>query len=294
MTLMENDDSREYRWPLQAWADVDPALHPFDPAGALTVVRSVATPLPPPVPPSVALNVWGGPGSEYRAARDVAFRWNVAMTDALVAHYGSWAQGWHWTPDAGDYSGERVRRWEFFEPISTSAAEALPLVADELVRWRRWLESLAERFDRFWPALRPGGPDRGDVASWEAAIAHLLTASAAGAEDEGSWQGWSRNVLIWFLTAAGLPELRSVMLVHEGLDSRYDHWKVLSPADVADIAERIARQAAGPADDHIPGPGQTSRPGQIPRPGQGADDWPDTWPQGWPSWRATNLPRSHS
>jgi hypothetical protein len=278
---MENDDSSEYRWPLQAWADVDPALHPFDPAEALTVVRSVAPPLPAPAPPGVALRGRRGSQSEYRAARDVASRWNVAMTDALVGHYGSWAQGWHWTPDVDGYSDGQIRRWEYFEPISMSAGEALPLVADELVRWRRWLESLAERFDRFRLALRPDGPDHGDVASWEAAIAHLLTTSEAGAEDEGSRQGWCRKVLTWFLTATGLPEQRSAALVHEALD-RYDQWKALTPADLADIAERIARHATGPAED------------RIPRAGDGADDWPDTWPQGWPSWRATNLPRSHS
>ncbi|WP_241825538.1 hypothetical protein [Micromonospora sp. CB01531] len=158
------------------------------------------------------------------------------------------------------------------------------MVADEIVRWQRWLQELAERFDRFRPSLRlEGTTERADtVPIWEAATAHLLTTTVARIEDDDAWQGWCRRVLTWFLNAAGVPEQRSATLVEEAVDARFDNWVPLTAADVADIAERIARQV------------RQSANGGVPRAGQGGDDWPDTWPHAWPSWRATNLARSYS
>ncbi|MGX7675839.1 hypothetical protein [Plantactinospora sp. DSM 117369] len=281
---MATDDPAAKRWPsLGSWADVDPARYPFDPDGVLAVVRALAPQVPPAVSPKMPLlgpEAW----DKYRADRELAARWNDAITDIFVDQYGDWAFGWHWSPGVDDYSDELTRTWDFWRPISTSPEESLRLVAAALVEWRRWLEELAERFDRFLPALRiDGSAGRDDlVAVWEAAITHLLIGTVSRIEDEDGWQGWCHRVLTWFLTAAGLPQERSEMLVGSAVDARFDGWVALTRADIADIAERLAREIAEPGNR------------AIPRTGQGGDDWPDTWPDGWPSWRATNLPRPHS
>ncbi|MEV4624905.1 hypothetical protein AB0J90_01255 [Micromonospora sp. NPDC049523] len=222
---------------------------------------------------------------DYQAASRIASQWNFAVTDVLVAQYGPWAFDWAWSPGLDDYVGELVPRWDFWEPISTSQSETLRMVADALVQWRRWLEDLAARFDRLLPSLRQPCEQAergGTLAAWEAAISHLMATTTARAEDNEGWQGLCGRVLTWFLNAAGIPEQRAATLVGRAIDARFDHWVPLSAADIADVAERLAREIVEPGNQGIP------------RPGQGGDDWPDTWPDGWPSWRATNLPRKHS
>jgi hypothetical protein len=60
-------------------------------------------------------------------------------------------------------------------------------------------------------------------------------------------------------------------LISAAIGGRFDSWTVPSAAEIADVAEQIARETTG-----VP-----ERP---------AADVPDTWPHGWPSWRATNRP----
>jgi hypothetical protein len=266
--MMANDDSRR-RPKLARWADVDPARYPFDPAGVQAVVRSAVAAIPPPAP-----------------TREAAFRWNMAMSEALVRHYGPWAADWFRSPGSVHYDGVPAVRWDILGLITTSAAETTQLVSAEVVRWRRWLEQLAELFDRFLPSLGPmapnpnPNPDR--VTVWEAAVAQLVTMSVARVDDDDLWQGVCEQVLVWFLTAAGVPEQRSAMLVDGVLYERFRGWVSLTAADVTDIAERLAREVTGaPA-------------GGAARAGQGTDAWPDTWPRGWPSWRATNEVRRDS
>ncbi|MEV0005363.1 hypothetical protein AB0H28_24175 [Micromonospora sp. NPDC050980] len=193
------------------------------------------------------------------------------MTEVLMAHYGTWAYGWHWGPRS---------LWYYFSQIVTSGPETLARVAAALVDWRQWLEEVAERFDRLLPALREAalaGPDEA-VAAWEAAFAELLTAGSAWAEDADGWYGPCHRLLVWLLTAAGLPADRSVALVDGALAPWLARWTYLSAGEVADVAERLARQVVG------------REPGGLAAPGESGDDWPDTWPHGWPSWRATNRP----
>jgi hypothetical protein len=271
---MEDESSRERHQPdLTAWAAVDPARHPFDPGEALTVVRSVAPPQPSVNPDVARLGQWAG--SEYWAARDEGFQWNMEMTDALVDHYGPWAHGWHWAPDPASHGDGQVRGWDSFGPIVTPPAETLVLVAAELVRWRQWLEEIAREFARLLPSLGREGTDPGDTAGWEAAIAHLLSVALARVQDGEGWRGRCAWVLTWFLTAAGRPEQHSATLTDEALAGSRDSWLILTTAGIVDVAERLAREITRSPD------------GPDPRPA----DWPDTWPQGWPSWRATNLGR---
>lgn len=255
---------------MDEWAEVDPARHPFDAAEAAGVVRRLAPPVPPAAPvPRRRQHFDEAAWAASREADRLSSDWHAALTDVLIDHYGSWAYGWHWGPRS---------RWPYFAPIVTSPPETLAGVAAALVDWRRWLEEVAERFDRLLPGLDAAplaGPDEA-VAAWEAAFAELLTAGSAWAEDPDCWHGPSNRMLTWLLTAAGLPVDRSVALVAEALAPWSTRWAYLSAADVADVAERLARNVVG------------REPGGLAGPGQSGDDWPDTWPHGWPSLRATN------
>ncbi|WP_431934310.1 hypothetical protein [Micromonospora sp. RP3T] len=261
---------------LDGWAEVDPARHPFDPAVAAGVVRRLAPPPPPPAPDMPSLEPYDATAwSAYQEAGRRSVEWNMAMTDALVAHYGTWAYDWAWPP---------TPVWDRWTPIVTSSEETLRLVAASLVAWRRWVEETAGRLHRLLPSLRAAaliGPDDAVVA-WEAAIAELLTAAVAWAEETDDWFGRGRRLLTWLLTAAGLPVEHSVTLVGRALDARFHGWVHLTAADVADVAEHLAREVIGRS------------AGRLARPGECGDDWPDTWPHGWPSWRAANRPRPYS
>ncbi|SCG40673.1 hypothetical protein GA0070213_102252 [Micromonospora humi] len=259
---------------MDEWAEVDPARHPFDAAEAADVIRRLAPPVPPAAPvPRPRQHLDEAAWAASREADRLASDWNAAMTDALMGHYGRWAYGWHWGPRS---------LWHYFSQIVTSGPETLTRVAAALVDWRQWLEEVAERFDRLLPALADAalaGPDAA-LAAWEAAFAELLTAGSAWAEDADYWYGPCRRLLTWLLTAAGLPTDRGVALVDQVLAPWLTRWAYLSAADVADVAERLARDVVG------------RDPGALAGPGQSGDDWPDTWPHGWPSFRATNrLPR---
>lgn len=194
--------------------------------------------------------------------------WVDAVGMALSDRYGPWAYRWHWGPGESERLGWVTNR------IPTPA-EAPALVADSLLAWRRWLDRLAERFDRFLPLLDPeqaAGP--GDiVATWEAAIAQLMMTVVAPIVDDDRWQGWCRRVLQWFLTATGVPVEHAEALVNGAVDKRFDHCRLRS-AILGDVAERLARDVLSPA---------------AIVPAARTDNWPDTWPQDWPLWRATNT-----
>jgi hypothetical protein len=271
---MTGEDAAAHHKPdMSRWDAVDPARYPFDPGEALAVVRFVAPAVPGPVESGIRL-----PPAELTAAREEGFRWYREVSLALADRYGNWAYGWNWSPGPAAYRCGVTHRYDLLEPIRTSADDTLRLVVNELVLWRNCLEGVAEQFDRLLPRVRPGGTiSRADTAAWEAAITHLLLTTAGMGEE--SHLGWSSRVLVWFLTAAGVPEKRSVDLVDVTLKGYY--YQFLSAADVADVAEHIARQVCAPAT------------GNLARAGDATDDWPDTWPLGWPSWRATNLARDH-
>ncbi|MEV4656104.1 hypothetical protein [Micromonospora sp. NPDC049301] len=151
-------------------------------------------------------------------------------------------------------------------------------VAESLLAWRRWLESLAERLDQILPSLDPeravGAAEV--AAAWEAAIGKLMMFTVAPVADDDGWQGWCELVLRWLLTATGVPPQQALALVEGAFGKRFDNWVPLTATDIGDIAERITRGVLSPA---------------AIVPASRVDNWPDTWPQGWPSWRATNTGR---
>lgn len=216
---------------LATWADVDPARYPFDPG----VVRAMALP---------------APGAD-------ALVWVDAVGVVLAERFGPWAYSWYWTPGESERLGWITSR-------VPAPAEVPAFVAGTLLVWRRWLENLAERFDQ----ARAGG--LADVAAWEVAVVHILRTVVAQVVDDDGWQGWSRRVLQWFLTAEAVPVAQAEALANDAVDERFDHWVTPTAAVLGEVAERLA--GALPALPH-------TRIG----------DWPDTWPQDFPSWRATNT-----
>jgi hypothetical protein len=233
--------------PLATWAEVDPARHPFDPTDVPELVR-------------MAIPAAGDPEPG---------RWTESVSAALSDRFGPWAYHWYWGPGAWEQRG-----WITRQPLRPEEAPAL--VAGSLLAWRRWLERVGERFDRFLPSLGPAeaaGPDE-LVTTWESAIADLIRMTVAPVADGDLWQGWCRTVLRWLLTATGVPVPQAGAMVDRVVDRRFDHWALPTAADVVDIAERLTRDVLDLAGN---------APAAIP------DNWPDTWPQSWPTWRATNT-----
>lgn len=255
------DDELRQPFLLETWAEVDPARYPFDPAEVPMVVRTML----PPFPRQTSGNDRSGGKPEF-------WSWVEAVGVALSDRYGPWAYRWYW---GGPGASERLG-W-IGDRIPTQA-EAPALVVDSLLIWRRWLESVAERFDQLLSTLEPvPNANPGDAAvAWEATFAQLMMAAVAPVVDNDGWQGWCRRVLRWFLTAAGMPVEEAEALVEGAVDKRFDQWVPLTAADINDIAERLARDALS-----VGGVVWVCRD----------DTWPDTWPQGWPTWRATNVGR---
>ncbi|SCL44700.1 hypothetical protein GA0070606_0409 [Micromonospora citrea] len=231
---------------LATWAEVDPARFPFDPVEVPALVRTV--------PPAVGQSdLWA---------------WTEAVSAVLCDRFGPWAYRWYWAPD-------EWRQWDWISSFPPPA-EAPTLAVDSLLAWRRWLEGVAERFDRFLPLLDPVKAARpGDLAAtWESAVADLMRLAVAPVADDDSWQGWCRMVLRWLLTATGVPAETAETLVDTAVDKRFDDWVPLRASDVADVAERLTRDVLSLAG---------IEPAAV------TDNWPDSWPQSWPTWRATNT-----
>ncbi|MEU8331295.1 hypothetical protein [Micromonospora sp. NPDC048839] len=243
---------------LATWAELDPARYPFDPVEMSVAVRAL---LPPPPPQPTRDDGWVG----YPEAS----AWVASVGVLLSDRYGPWAYYWYWAPRENAQLG-------FVTDRIPTPTDAQTFVADSLLAWRRWLESLAERLDHILPSLDPAraGDAVEVVAAWEAAVVQLMMFAVAPVVDNDGWLGWCENTLQWFLTAAGKPPDQAQALVNDAVGGRYDHWVPLTAAEVNDVAERISR-------------GVLSLTGTVPA-GR-VDNWPDTWPHGWPSWRATNT-----
>jgi hypothetical protein len=246
---------------LATWADVDPARYPFDPVEMPVAVRALVP--PPPARPAFRDGRWIGEAE--------AFAWVDSISETLSDRYGQWAYRWYWGPWEREQLG-------FVTDRLPTPDQAPAFIADSLLAWRRWLESLAERFDRILPLPESArAASAADVvAEWEAAITQLVTFALAPVVDHDGWSGWCDIVLKWFLTATGVPPEQAQTLLDDAVGRRFDHWVPLTAADIGDVAERLARDVLGPV-------------GVVPA--AGIDNWPDTWPSGWPSWRSTNIGR---
>lgn len=250
--------------PLATWAEVDPARYPFDPSEVPAFTRR-ATPAPP------FPQKRGDDSSE-------AWSWVETVGSVLSDRYGPWAYRWESSPDSC---------W-ILNCIPTPA-EAPTFVAESLLNRRRWLETLAERFDRFLPLLDPAravagaeqglttvvSPAAGDIAAtWEVALANLIRTAAARVDDHDGWQGWCCLTIQWFLTANGIPVRQAEALASSAFPAGFPDDDRLTQARAIDVAERLTREVLN----------TTERTPAAP-----AHVWPDTWPHHWPAWRATNT-----
>ncbi|MBE1532779.1 hypothetical protein [Actinomadura algeriensis] len=228
---MRGNERLFHPWKL-AWDEVDPGRHPFDPGGALDVVRGLAP----------AGRVPSGEVLQGRDGRRAGFDWANAMSAALVDRYGRWTIGWRWGHDESEFGGGPVASWCCPPHSVTTPDETLDRVARSLVEWRAFIEDVAERFARF--PVRAAPPEDREWM-WERAAVHLITRTidCTGAGD--AWYGTCEAVLGWFLAAAGVPAVEAAALVERAIGGRFGSWTAPEPAVVADVGERLA---AGLAD----------------------------------------------
>lgn len=222
-----------------AWAEVDPARHPFDPAAAAEAVRGLEPAGRAPTRPR------RGPGvdPDFSAwSHDVARVWLDDMTAALVGRYGRWATGWRWGTDEADVGGGPVTGWCCASDSVTTPEETLEKVAEALCEWRDWLEELAERFDRY-PLDAPSAEDRRHFR--ELGINHLVNTvvDRTGAGD--AWYGHCAVVLTWYLARWGTDARAARGLVEAAIGGRFHSWIGPEPWQVRDVAEQLAEEAAG-------------------------------------------------
>jgi len=238
---------------LLTWSDVDPAGHPFDPAGALAAVREAA----PPVPPRPDIF-----SKEWRAERAAAEQWRSTLSHRLADRYGRWAVGWCWSPGEGDYDGGPVGGWCCSGHSITTPDQTLALVADCLAEWRGWLEELARRFEQLCP-----DPGSDPHLGWELAISRLVTVCVDRTSSMSGWHGHCGMVLTWFLDYAGVPMEEHPTLVADAIGGSFRSWAEPSALAVEHVAGRIAeavtaRPPAGPPDTDAEEERPPARPGR--------------------------------
>ncbi|MGW6414482.1 Fic family protein [Streptomyces sp. NPDC055055] len=235
------------------WDDVDPARHPFDSASAPDVIRSLGP----------ARKVPGRPDTRrYEDEtrdwdRNEATPWANAMSYALARHYGTWAVGWRWAHDEGDFDGGPVGNWCCPGHSITTPQETLTRVTAAVCEWRDWLESLAERFDAYPLALADVADQR---ILWERAARNLILQVVDRTGCGSGWYGHCRQVLTWFLSRWGIPPEHAGGLVEQAIGGRFESWTGPDQRLVDDVAERLALslrppdpvvRTAEPAPDHL-------------------------------------------
>ncbi|MEU8124976.1 hypothetical protein AB0C21_40215 [Spirillospora sp. NPDC049024] len=234
------------------WAEVDPALHPFDAAAAAQVVRSLGparrVPCRPEVPPAdAAMRAWD---------REVAEPWADAMSHALVERYGHWVVGWRWSHDEGDFDGGPVGSWCCPRGSIGGPEETLACVVAALCEWREWLESLAGWFEAYPLELSAVEDQR---ILWERAARNLILQVVDRTGCGSGWYGHCVQVLTWFLSHWGIPADLAEDLVEDAVGGRFRSWTGPDTVLVEDVVEKLARslrpddgvRSAGGVPDHL-------------------------------------------
>ncbi|WP_186000802.1 hypothetical protein [Nocardia otitidiscaviarum] len=216
------------------WDDVDPIRHRFD----VDTVSEAARQLSPASAVPTPAAGWPGDRRITDWAHEVGEPWVDSMTRALVERFGRWACGWRWAMDEGDFGGGPVGSWCCTVHSITEPDETLDRVVEALVEWRRWLEDLAERFERY-PLTDLSSAD--EMLVWERGAVHLIhhVVDRTGAGD--AWYRHCAQVLTWFLARWGVAEDRARGLVDQAIGGRFDSWIGPVESVVGDVAEQLAR-----------------------------------------------------
>lgn len=195
------------------WADVDPATHPFDRAGAAALIAALAPARDVPTP-----------RDDSAELGDVWTQW---MTRALVGHYGRWVTGWRWARDEGELGGGPIGSWCCPAHSIGTAAQTIDRVVAAVREWRDWLVELAATFDRF------------PLSAWDRAVVELVGLVVARTQAGDAWYAHCAQVLTWFLTHHGVPVKNAHTMVDKAIGGRFDSW--LAPTDdtVHDLADRL-------------------------------------------------------
>lgn len=221
-------------WSL-TWQEVDPARHDFDPETAPAVIRSLppAAQVPSRPPGSAAAS------GVINWSHTVGAEWADAMSTALVGRYGRWACGWRWSVGEGDFDGGPISTWCCPRDSMSTPEATLAVVAAAMVEWRSWLEDLSERFGQFLP-IPAGAADDVVLDVWERAVAHLVTVVVDQTGADSGWYRHCRQVLGWFLFAAGVPPEQHGRLLDDAIDGRFHSWSEPERLVVAKVAQRLA------------------------------------------------------
>ncbi|MEV6494428.1 hypothetical protein AB0M20_38275 [Actinoplanes sp. NPDC051633] len=75
---------------------------------------------------------------------------------------------------------------------------------------------------------------------WERAVAHLVTVVVERTGAESGWYIHCRQVLGWFLSAAGIPEDRHADLIGSATGGVFSSWAEPGDQVIGEIAGRLA------------------------------------------------------
>lgn len=235
MSEDENDapDGRLLNPGLLRWSHVDPARHPFDPRSVATVVRSL------PAAGTVPFLTSRPTDPGWLTSLEISREWIDDMSRGLAGHYGRWACGWSYSQGWGGPVRSFHSLWH------TAPAAVLAQVEASVVEWRSWVEEVDELFRRHLP-IAPSATDDEVRDDWERAVAQLVTVVAERTDANDSWYEHCRQVLGWFLSAAGVPDEQHDELVLDATSGRFRSWLGMSDEECAEIGVRLAEGALGP------------------------------------------------
>ncbi|GAA0344714.1 hypothetical protein [Streptomyces blastmyceticus] len=202
----------------QGWPDLDPTGRPFDADAVYDIVAAVAIP-------------------EDDSLGSRGYRYEEAVTRALVDRFGLWVVGWH----DSTHDGGPVAAWCCPSDSVTTGEETTDRVVEALGEWRGWLEELAEKFALLSPA--PGALPEDRRWAWERAVARLVTLVLDRTSCEAGWYRHCQLVLRWYLERNGVESARAEKWVEDAIAGRFESWHEPRLPVINDVAEQIADRA---------------------------------------------------